>query len=743
MVGEKEKTLNSFLLEVLICLVISSFVIFLTQVVSVKPLEQLKAKLIDQRFSDRGVIELTDTNVVIVEITQDTYDEVPQSWPWPRSLFAKFIENLNEVGARAIGIDIIMSTEDTPENDSLMGAIIRKYRNVVLAGELNVARQADFERNKSENSYNSNSGGLITREHENYNNVYYEADSSVGIVLVDTDNDGVCRRYRPFVYSNVTEQRIPSFGFGLLNKYYKLPSTYTTGIEDNYFILGKKKIPKVDDVSILINYYGPDRTFPHYKLIDIIDDEEFETTSEIEYQVPLNAWDDPDIGLKFSGKFRNKIVLLGSTMPVDKDLLPVSFSPGIHTGDNYMYGVEIHANAIQNILSEDYLVKQSLFSEIILTFVLTFLTFFLSSYIRRFKKLRHGLAEIVNILMAALSLFIIYKLSTYFFIEHNIIIAVISPSLAVLLGNFGNIAVHFLKERKQNVVIKGMFSTYVSSHLVNQLIANPDKLQLGGERKNLSILFSDIAGFTTFSEGKEPEELVSFINLFLDDMTDIILQNQGTLDKYLGDAVMAFWGAPLPIESHAFYACKTALEMNRKLQQLQEEWTKKGQQPISMRIGINSGDVIVGNIGGKKRFDYTVMGDAVNLASRLEGANKAYGTSIMISETTYNHVDHKFLVRELDNIQVKGKTKPTKVFELIGESEDQVSKEKINKLQEYIIGLELYKKAEFRDAQIHFEKSLEYLKDDMPTKVYLERIQFYIENPPSADWDGVFIMKTK
>ena len=743
MVGDKEKTRKRFFTDIIICLVISSFVVFLTQFVSIAPLEQLKSKLIDQRFSERGPIGLKDTNVVIVEISQETYDEVPQPWPWPRSLFAKFINNLNEAGARAIGIDIIMSTEDTPHNDSLMIAAIKNHRNVVLAGELNVTRQAQHERNKSMNSGSNSSGGLIRKEHENYNNVYYEADSSVGIVLVDTDQDGVCRRYRPFAYSHVTDQRVPSFGFALLNKYYDLPSTYTTGVEADCFILGDKKIPKIDDVSMLINYYGPDRTFPHYKLIDILDDDEFQTVSEIEYDVPLNAWDDPEIGLKYTGIFKDKIVLLGSTMPVDKDLLPVSFSPGIHTGDNYMYGVEIHANVIQNILSREYLTKQSLFSEILLTFILTFFTYYISSYIRGLKKLKHGLAEVANNFVTVLSLFIIYKLSIYFFIEHNIIIAVISPSLGVLLGNFGNIAVHFLQERKQNVVIKGMFSTYVSSHLVNQLIANPDKLQLGGERKNLSILFSDIAGFTTFSEGKEPEELVRFINLFLDDMTEIILQNQGTLDKYLGDAVMAFWGAPLPIEKHAFYACKTALEMNRKLHQLQEEWLRKGQQPISMRIGINSGDVIVGNIGGKKRFDYTVMGDAVNLASRLEGANKAYGTSIMISETTYNHVQHKFLVRELDNIQVKGKTKPTKVFELIGNSDDVEAKEKINKLQDYLIGLEYYKKAEFEEAMIHFNNSLEQIEKDQPTKVYLDRIQFYIENPPPKNWDGVFIMKTK
>lgn len=741
MVKKKEGRVRNLRTEILICLGISLLVVFITQFVSIEPLEQLRSKLIDQRFRERGSVELSDTNVIIIEITQETYDEIPYPWPWPRSVFAKFINNLNEAGARVIGIDIIMSTPDT-ENDSLMISAIKSKRNVIVAGELSTERQAEFEKAKSGESNNS-SGGLLKEKHENFNNVYYQADSSVGIVLVDTDHDGVCRRYRPFTYSHISEKRIPSFGFAALNKYYGLSSTNTVGISENYFILDEKKIPKIDNVSMLINYYGPDRTFPHYKLIDIIDDEEFNTVSEIEYETPLNAWDDPEIGLKYSGIFKDKIILLGSTMPADKDLLPVSFSSGQRKGDNYMYGVEIHTNVIQNILSENYLTRQSVISEILLIFILTFFTFFISSYIRKLKKFRYGLTEMIIILLAVIYLVSIYKISIYFFIQHGVIIAVISPSLAVLLGNFGNVAYNFIQERKQNVVIKGMFSTYVSSQLVNELIANPDKLKLGGERKNLSILFSDIAGFTTFSEGKEPEELVAFINSFLDDMTEIILKNQGTLDKYLGDAVMAFWGAPLPIEKHAFHACNTALQMNKKIMELQKGWGERGEQSISMRIGINSGDVIVGNVGGKKRFDYTVMGDAVNLASRLEGANKAYGTSIMISESTYAEVHHKFLVRELDNIQVKGKTKPTKVFELIGTVDDDEAKHKINLMQNYLIGLEKYRQRSFNEALNYFEKSLEFLKDDTPTLVYIDRVKFYLDNPPSENWDGVFIMKTK
>lgn len=203
-------------------------------------------------------------------------------------------------------------------------------------------------------------------------------------------------------------------------------------------------------------------------------------------------------------------------------------------------------------------------------------------------------------------------------------------------------------------MVKAMFSQYVSTSLVNELIANPDKLRLGGEEKSLTILFSDIAGFTSFSEGKTPEEVVTFINQFLDEMSESVLEFNGTLDKYLGDSVMAFWGAPVEIPDHAELACKCALDMKTRLEKLNEKWNT-GDAAVKMRIGINTGDVIVGNVGGKKRFDYTVMGDNVNLASRLEGANKIYHTSIMISESTYNKIKSKFFTRELDIIKVKGK----------------------------------------------------------------------------------------
>jgi adenylate cyclase len=336
----------------------------------------------------------------------------------------------------------------------------------------------------------------------------------------------------------------------------------------------------------------------------------------------------------------------------------------------------------------------------------------------------------------------VYQIGIYLFINYKVVISLVSPAIGIVLGYFGSTAYHFLKERQQNVLIKGMFSQYVNKQVVQELLSNPDKLKLGGDKKNVTILFSDMAGFTTFSEGKSPEELVRFINGLLHEMTELIMHHSGTLDKYLGDAVMAFWGAPLEQEDHAYRACLTACEMQKKVSEISREWVQKGEKPLHIRIGLNSGDVIVGNVGGEKHKNYTVMGDNVNLASRLEGANKEYNSAIMISESTYEAAKNFVLVRELDSLRVKGKTKPTKVFELIGMKGESEAEERLKSLVDYNSALELYKQKNFAEASKLFQKCFSDVQD-FTSKMYLERATAYVENPPGDDWDGVFVMKTK
>ncbi|MGD8778260.1 MAG: adenylate/guanylate cyclase domain-containing protein [Ignavibacteria bacterium] len=739
-----KKKLEPFLYKTATSFLLALFVIIITQDIffTIEPLKRLESRLTDERFKRRGNYEIKDSSdVIILEITQETYDQIPSpynSWPWPRSYFAKIIENLSEAGVRAIGIDLVMSNTDQfdPADDSILFETISNTKNVVVAGKVNTRNEAVISESGKTNK------GVITKQKANYGSLFFEADSSIGIVQVINDFDGVHRRYRPFVYSFVTETKIPSFGFALLNKYYGEHQFYTCNYTDEHFVYHGKVIPRFDRTSILINFYGPARTFPHYKFINVLDDKDFKTTDEIELEVELNTWDDPDYGLLHSGIFRDKIVIIGSTMPEDKDLLPVSISKGEQEGDNVIYGVEFYANIIQNIIWNDFIEKQSQRNEIILIIILSVMIFFITSFLKEVKSKLHLLFEVVSIAIAVIGVFVVYELGVYLFINNQYLISIISPSFAIIIGYFGSIAYHFVKERKQNQLIKGMFGTYVSKELVNQLLADPDKLKLGGEQKNLTIMFSDIAGFTPFSEGKQPEEVVNFVNEFLTEMTEIINNNKGTLDKYLGDAVMAFWGAPIDIRHHHLYACKSAIQMQEKLNELNKRWSKTQKDKLKIRIGINSGEVVVGNIGGENRFDYTVMGDNVNLTSRLEGANKLYNTSIMMSHETYINVKELFHARELDIIRVKGKSEPTKVYELIGDYDDENAKKKMNRLKDYFKGLDLYKQKRFNEAAKYFIESIEKY-DDEPSKVYMKRCGIYIDNPPDKDWDGVFVMTTK
>jgi adenylate cyclase len=736
--GEKKQ--KKILTEFLVIFSAAFISILLTQdfLFTIEPLKQLELKLIDKRFAERGKIDIEKkSDVIIIEITQESYDQIPQpynKWPWPRSIFSKVIDNLTAAGVKAIGIDINMAGPDqfSPRNDSLMRAAILKSGRVVVAGKIDTQLENLIEENKTN----------VTKVSENFDNIFYDVDSSLGLVQPPPDYDGVFRRYIPYAISNTANKKIPSFGFAILSKYYGLPNTFTATRDNGYFNLGKKLIPQYDAQSVLINFYGPSGTFPRVQLLDILDDKEFKTADELDLGEDINTWDSKEYGLLHSGRFKNKIVIIGSTMPEDRDLFPISFAKGKQKGDNLIYGVEFHANIIQNILGNDFLYKQSEASVLATIFLLTAFSFFLTSFIRKIKLKIGLLIEVFNVLLIAGSVFLFYEISVYLFKENHIVIALVGPFMALILGYFSSTAYHFITERQQNVLIKGMFSHYVSKNVVNELISNPEKLKLGGEKKNITILFSDIAGFTTFAEKKQPEELVAFINEFLSSMSEIIIANDGTLDKYLGDAVMAFWGAPIEVENHAAKACLTALQMQARLAQLRERWMASGESPIYIRIGINTGDVIVGNIGGEKRFDYTVLGDDVNLASRLEGANKEYATNIMIGESTYQMIKDKFLVRELDVIRVKGKSEPTKVYELISEIGDKKAEEAVEQMDLYLQGLDLFRLKSFEAAHDYFRRSYEKL-NDYPSKVYMHRCEFYLVNPPREDWDGVFEFKTK
>ncbi|MBW3003525.1 adenylate/guanylate cyclase domain-containing protein [Candidatus Woesearchaeota archaeon] len=285
------------------------------------------------------------------------------------------------------------------------------------------------------------------------------------------------------------------------------------------------------------------------------------------------------------------------------------------------------------------------------------------------------------------------------------------------------------KEQKEKEKIKSAFKQYVMPAIIDEMLKDPSKLKLGGERKNLTILFSDIRGFTTISEQLGPEKLVELLNEYLTAMTDIILENRGVVDKFIGDAIMAFWNAPLDEPKHTIQAVQSAVLMIEGLKRCNKDWAARGFPEVKIGIGLNSGDVIVGNMGSEQRFDYTCLGDHVNLAARLESSNKFYSTEIIISENIYKQVKGHFVIRELDKVIVKGKTVPIDIYEVIPEYKH---------VGDWGRGIKLYREGRFKEALSIFEK----LPKDGPTSMYIDRCNECIKNPPK-DWDGVYIRTSK
>lgn len=286
------------------------------------------------------------------------------------------------------------------------------------------------------------------------------------------------------------------------------------------------------------------------------------------------------------------------------------------------------------------------------------------------------------------------------------------------------------------------FEKFVPSDIVGQLLDKGQEAVLGGEKKELTIYFSDIVGFTSISEKMSPEELVEDLAVYLENMSSIICKHQGTVDKYIGDAIMAFWGAPNPVENHALMACKSALECQEELDNLCQKWAKEGKTIFQARIGLNSGEAIVGNMGSSNRLNYTVIGDTVNLASRYEGINKYYGTKIIIGEETYQATKEHMLSRLVDFVAVKGKSKGTPIYELIGEY-TKVTTEQKHFAKVFDEGVKLYQERRWEEAIANFTQASQIVQNDLPSTMFIERCQHYQENPPGEDWNGILKLKKK
>jgi adenylate cyclase len=391
-----------------------------------------------------------------------------------------------------------------------------------------------------------------------------------------------------------------------------------------------------------------------------------------------------------------------------------------------MPGVEFHANAVQTLLFGSFLRVQDAYSSIIAIFLLSAAAGFALS---RWKLVRATIA--VAAITAA------YTAASFAAFDSGLILTMLYPMLSAALTYVATVGYSYATESRQRKQVTDIFGKYVSADIVKELLKNPDQIKLGGKRKEMTIMFSDIRGFTALSERMKPEELVHFMNDYLTAMSSIVMRNRGVVDKYIGDAIMAFWGAPLDDPAHAEKALAAAVEMIAGLEKFRAGRKNIG---LSIGIGINSGPAVVGNMGSEQRFSYTAMGDTVNLASRLEGLNKEYGTCIIASEESFRQAMPKFFGRELDLVRVKGKQKPVRIFEIMAKSGEETEKQKeIRRFFES--GLGLYRKRKWSAAIKEFSKA-ERLGDRASGK-FIGRCRALSRERLPRGWDGVFEAKTK
>jgi len=422
---------------------------------------------------------------------------------------------------------------------------------------------------------------------------------------------------------------------------------------------------------------------------------------------------------------KNRIAIIGLTATGTHDIASIP----LH---NEYPGVGTYHNTINTIIQNKFITTPY---KIIEYLIIIFLALISGFFIQKLTSKR-------SLILSIFGFILLNILSIYLFIIHSIWVEQLGMNLALLIPAITIISIKLVNEESQKKFIKGAFSRYIAPDVINQIMLNPESLELGGENRRITIFFSDVKGFSTISEKLSPPELVALLNEYLSEMTDIIISHGGTIDKYEGDAIMAFYGAPQPYIDHELRACKAAIDMKKKLREMQEKWRSVGQHELYVRMGMNTGLAVVGNMGSKMRMDYTAMGDSVNLASRLEGANKVYGTTAMISENTYNNVKDDVETRKLDKIRVIGKTEPIVIFELLG-MKNTLPQKVYDAIELYNSGMAMFEEHQWKKAMKFFEETLEILPDDGPSKTYIIRCDEFMKKPPSKKWDGVYSLKSK
>jgi adenylate cyclase len=735
----------------------------------------LERSVFDYRIQTRGERKTSEL-VGLLAIDEKSIAKFGR-WPFSRSAYIEAFKNLKAAGVQWIGMDVLfpeseqLSLNDALEpmqsilqkslspqgvldprlfveglaalvkespSDQLFGKSIEEFGNVVQAFMfLNPDEGEGLDRDwkAARKLVQDNAIGLVEQkpgaEPRQVEPIFpltnIPAISGnkpiLGFINNAPDKDGLARRYKLIgeisaenaSEANESKRFAISMGLQLASRYLnkQVKVTYSDHIE---------KIVLVDDAGTetrlpltglqghtLINHYG-----------HLIDSSGNSTPPIISLA---------DASEKILPEKVPPILIMGSTTTGAHDVRPSPL-------DSVANGVEHHIAVIENILRNDFLNRPLYFiiNELILTFIAGLLLILLMQK-------ASALVSLVILFATHIALEIIDR--KFIFGRNDVYnIAIIHLQNASIFFSM-TLFKYFVEEREKRE-LKGAFQHYLNPSVINQVLDSPEGLKLGGEKRELTVFFSDVRGFTTISEVLSPEALASLLNEYFTPMTKIVLDSGGLLDKYIGDALMAVWGAPLAMDDHADKALESALKMLDALDVLREGWKPRSLPAIDIGCGINTGPMVVGNMGSDLRFDYTVLGDSVNLGSRLEGITKEYGVRIVCSGQTKKSLKNpeKFILRELDWIKVKGKNEPVTIYEVMRfPPEKRTDAEKVRTLFEE--GLAKYRSRDFRAAQSVFMQALQVTHQDGPASIFLERCEYFLEHPVDDSWDGIWVMKSK
>jgi len=635
-------------------------------------LQTVEIRLYDLHFKLRGIQRPGD-GVVIAAIDEKSLAALGR-WPWPRSLLGELIRVLSAGGAKVIAVDILLSEPEVSGELRAVTHLSERFRSLGIASgppvqrELDeLLRQADhdgqlatairesgrvvlpivFEVGPDRSGPTPEPSGtrfksaLVSFRHYDERGLYpppaskkamppipplAEAAQGLGHVTMLADHDGTTR-WEAMVFED-RGHYYPSLAVQAVRLASGVEPSRLTLDFGRALTVGSLSAPLDPRDRLLINYAGPGGTFRHLSAVDLLSG-----------KVPPDA-------------VRDRIVFVGATAAGTYDLRVTPTSP-------IMAGVEKHANVAANMLNGRFLRRPDWVELVELAGILLF-PLALAWLLPR-------LRPVVS-LGAVLAVWGVLFAAVHVAFLGGLWLPVVYPTLALGLTFVGITVYRLLTEERQRLWTKRAFQQFVSPEVVERLMDNPAALQFGGEVRNLTVLFSDIRDFTSYTERHPPQEVVQMLHEYLTRMVDRVLAQQGTLDKFIGDAVMAIFGAPVPLPDHAERACRAALEMIKELEMLQAKWMAEGREPFRIGIGINTDDMVVGNLGSEQLFDYTVVGDGVNLGARLESLNKEYKTTlpIIISESTYLAAKDVLEVRHLGEVTVKGKSRPVVVYELLG-----------------------------------------------------------------------------